>query len=43
LYARRLEDLSEDDLDDGLEGVDEDGFDSDDEDEREHQLAMQLQ
>lgn len=43
LYARRLEDLSEDDLDDGLEGVDEDGIDSDDEDEREQQLAMQLQ
>ncbi|KAH7619629.1 hypothetical protein Ndes2526B_g06610 [Nannochloris sp. 'desiccata'] len=43
LYARRLEDLSEDDLDDGLEGVDEDGIDSDEEDEREQQLAMQLQ
>jgi hypothetical protein len=42
LYARRLEDLSEDDLDDGLEGV-EDGDDSDEDDEKEQQLAMQLQ
>jgi hypothetical protein len=43
LYARRLEDFSEDDLDDGLDGVDEDGIHSDEDDEREQELAMQLQ
>ena len=40
LYARRLEDLSEDDLDDGLEGGED--YESEDE-EKEQQLAMQLE
>ena len=39
MYARRLEDLSEDDVDDGLEG---DEYESED-DEKEQQLAMQLE